>query len=82
MCPFLSLLQVELCTADSHLVAMLHKVLNAVLQSEQTWAPFHKGDAVHREATLQGRHLEELIEDDVGIGVVLDINDDAHTLAS
>ena len=44
---FLCLLQVELCAADGHVVTVLHKVLHALFQAQQTWTTSHQGDAVH-----------------------------------
>ncbi len=43
---------------------------------------WHKGDAVYGEAALQGRHLEELVEDDLGVGIPLHVHDDAHALTA
>ena len=31
---------------------------------------------------MQGRHLEELVEDDVGVGVAFYVYDDAHALSA
>ncbi len=78
----LCLLQVELCAADGHVVTVLHKVLHAFLQTQETWTASHEGDAVHGEGTLEGSHLEELVEEYVGIGVALHVHHDAHTLSA
>ena len=50
MSPLLSLIKIELCPAKNHLVTMLHKVLDEVLEVERTRTSVYKGDIVHREA--------------------------------
>ena len=42
----------------------------------------HKGDAVDRETALQSSHLEELVEDDFGVGIFLHVYDDTHALTA
>jgi hypothetical protein len=40
---FLGLSQVIFCTANGHIMTMLHKVLDALLKRKQTWdVPFTK----------------------------------------
>ena len=68
---------------------MLNEVRDAILQREQFRTQLrvvvlvgHQRDAVDREAALQCGHLEELVEDDLGVGVFLHIDDDAHALTA
>ena len=82
MCAFLCLLQVELCTTDSDIVTMFNKVLNTLTKAQQTWTTRYQCDTVYRERTLQCCHLEELIQNDVCIGITLHINNDTHTLTA
>ena len=82
MSTLLGFLQVVFRTTDSHVMTVLHEVLHTLLQGEQARTTLHQCDIVHREAALQGRHLEQLIQDHVGIGVFLHIDDDAHTLTT
>ena len=74
--------QVELCATDGHVVTMFHEILYAFLQREQTRTAFHQSDAVHGESTLQCGHLEQFVQDDLGIGVAFHVNDNAHTLSA
>ena len=78
----LRLLQVKLCTTDGNIMTMLHEVLHALLQGEQARTTIHQGDAVDRERTLQCSHLEELVQEHIGIGITLHIHYDTHTLAT
>ena len=82
MSALLSLLQVELRAADGHLMPVLNEVLYAVLERQQPRATVDKGDAVDRERALEGCHLEQLVEDDIGIGIAAHVDDDTHTLAA
>ena len=82
MCTLLRLLQVELGTADGDVMTMLNEVLDALTQAQQAWTPAHQCDAVHGERTLQRRHLEELVEDDIRIGITLHVDDNPHPLAA
>ena len=78
---FLGFAQVILRTADNDLMTVLDEIADTVLQGEQLGTTLYQGDAVHAETGLQGRHLEELVQDDPSIGIALDINDDTHTVA-
>ena len=44
---FLRLAQFVLGAADGHVVTVLHEILHAVLECEQTWTALDQGDAVH-----------------------------------
>ena len=81
VCPLFCLAEVILCTANGDFVTMSHKVADEVLQCEQLRTAFHESDAVHAEACLQRRHLEELVEHDSCIGIALQINHDTHAFA-
>ena len=85
----LCLLQVELRTPDRYVVTMFHEVADTVLQVQQARTELqliggirHQGNIVHREGALQCRHLEQFIEDDIGIGITPHVNNDAHTLSA
>ncbi len=78
----LGLAQVEFRAADGHVVTVLDEIAHTLLQREQTRTAFDQSDAVDRERTLQGGHLEELVEDDIRIGLFFHIDHDAHTLPS
>ena len=78
----LSLLEVVLCAAYGDVVTVLYEILNALLKREQTRATVDKRNAVDRERRLHGCHLVELVEDDVGVGVALHVDNDTHSLAA
>ena len=78
----LCLLQVELGAAYGHVMPVVDEVAHAVLQREQPWAALHERYAVHRERALQGRHLEQLVEYHVGVGLALHVNHYSHALSS
>ena len=86
MSTLLGFAQVVLCTADDHLVTMLHEVLDTVTQREHlgsqfiTFATRDEGYAVDTEGGLQLSHLEQFVEHHAGIGIALHINHDAHTV--
>ena len=78
----LSLLEVVLCAAYGDVVTVLHEVLHALLQCEQTRATVDKRNAVDRERRLHSCHLVELVEDYIGVGVALHVDNDTHSLAT
>ena len=82
MGPLLSLTQIVLGATDGHIMTMLHEILDALLQVQQTGTTLHKCDIIDRERTLQGCHLEEFVEQHIGIGITLHIHDDTHTLTT
>ena len=73
--------QFELRAANDDIVAVLHEDLYAVFQRQRLGASVYEAHAVDGKGTLQGRHLEELVQDDVGVGVALHVHHDAHTFA-
>ena len=76
----LCLLQLILGAADGHVVTMLHEILHAVLERQQARTAIDQRDGVDRETALQCCHLEELVEQYVGIGIALAVHHDAHAL--
>ena len=85
----LSFLQVVLGATDGHLMAVLNEVADAFTQAEQLRTHLtmstrdgHQSDIVYRERALQSRHLEQLIQNHVGIGIALAVNHDTHTLTA
>ena len=89
MCLLLSLCQVELGTTDDHLMTMGNEVLDELLQVEEFWHTKSlgmtrngdKSNIIDREVGLQFGHLIELVEDDIGVDILLEVDDDAHALA-
>ena len=65
-----------------------HEVCDKILKVEQLWHTkslwmsryWHESDVVDTEIRLQLSHLEELVEQYIGIYSLLHINHDAHTL--
>ena len=82
VCAVLRLFQVEFRASYGHIVTVFNKVAHAVFEREQAWASLHQCDAVHRERALQSRHLEQLVENHVGVGLALHVHHDAHALSS
>ena len=88
MCLLLSLCQVELGTTDDHLMTMGNEVLDELLQVEEFWHTKSlwmtrngdKSNIIDREVGLQFGHLIELVEDDIGVDILLEVDDDAHAL--
>ena len=78
----LSLLEVVLCAAYGDVVTVLYEILNALLKREQTRATVDKRNAVDRERRLHSCHLVELVEDYIGVGVALHVDNDTHTLTA
>ena len=50
MSSLLSLLKIELCSAEDNLMSMLDKVLDKLLEVQCTWTSIHESHVVHREA--------------------------------
>src|SRR5690606_7901712 len=78
--PLQRLAELELGTPAHHFVSVLHEVVEHLLQAQ------HPGDAVHQrqhddaEGALHLRVLIELVQDDVGNRIPLQLHDDAHPL--
>ena len=72
--------QVKLGAAYHHVVAVLDEAGNAVLEREQFRPAVYQCDAVDGEGGLEGRHLEELVQHDVGVVVALHVDDNAHAV--
>ena len=85
---FLCLIEVKLGAANHHLMTVSHEVCDEVLKVEQLWHAkclwmswdWHESDIVYAEIRLQLGHLEELVEQYIGIDSLLHIDHDAHTL--
>ena len=63
-------------------MTMLYEVLHALFQREQTGTTLYQCDIVDRERTLQGCHLKQLVQQYVGIGIALHVNNDTHPLTT
>ena len=82
MSTLLCFLQVVLGSANGDIMTMLHEILHALLQRQQTRTSFHQRNIVDRERALQCRHLEQLVQEHIGIGITLHVYDDTHTLTA
>ena len=78
----LCFLQVKLGATDSHVMTVVNKVLYTLLERQQLRASVYQRDTVHRERALQCCHLEQFVQDNVGIGITSYVNNDTHTLTS
>ena len=75
---FFRLAQIILRPTDNHIVTMVHKVRDAILQRQQLGTPFHQRYAIHAEAGLQRSHLEQFVQYDICVGVAFHIHHDTH----
>jgi hypothetical protein len=72
------LLQFVAGAAGDDRAAVVEEVLEAVAQAQHGGAAVGDGDHVDAEADLQVAHFKERVEDDLGGGVALDLDPDAH----
>ena len=79
--PLFSLAEVVLRAADGNIVTMGDEIADEVLQGEQLRTPLNQGDAVHAETRLHRCHLEELVQNDTGVSIALQVNHDTHAFA-
>ena len=80
MCTCLGFAKLELCAANDYIVAVKQEVVDNLLEIERLRTSVHKCYIVHAERRLHLRHLEELVEHHIGVGVTLYVDHDAHTL--
>ena len=80
MCTLASLAELVLSAAYHHLVAMLHKGREQLLEREQLGTAVDKGDIVDRKRRLHLGHLEELVEHHRRVCVGAQLDDDTHTV--
>ncbi len=80
MCTFLGFPEVELGASYHHLVAVSYELADELLEVECLGAAVYERDIVHAEGCLHLGHLVELVEDHVGVGVALELDDYAHSL--
>ena len=66
--------------ARHNFAAVRQEVHDHLLQVEQRRLAVHEGDHVHAEALLHLRHLEEVVEHDLGHGALLEVDADADLL--
>ncbi len=74
------LVHLELRAARHHLFAVLHEVLDELLEVQQLRTSMHQGDVVHRETALQLGELEQLVQNHVGHHIVTQHVDDADAV--
>ena len=67
--------------AHHHLGAVLHEVLNQLLEVERHRASLHQADVVDAERALQLRVLKQVVEHHAGHGVAPQVVHDAHAVA-
>ena len=73
--------ELELGAPGDHLLAEAHEAFDDVAQVQRLGPAAADGEHVGREARLGLGVAPELVEDDVGRGVALQVDDDAHALA-
>ena len=77
----LSLLQIEARTAHDDIVAVVYEVADKLLEVKQLWAAIDQRDVVNRKRCLQGGILVERVENNARHSILLQDDDDTHTLA-
>ena len=78
---FPGLFQVILGAAAHHLILELHILLDHLLQGHHLGHLVVDGQHDDTYGILQLSVLIQLIQDDLGVGILAHVNDDAHTLA-
>ena len=66
---------------DHDLASEVDEVSQRLLESEQLRSPVYERQHVRSKGRLQRRHLVELVEDDVPLGVAPKLDHDAHAFA-
>ena len=79
--PLLGFGQLVLGAANDDFGAVLHKVVDELLQVQRHRAALHEAHVVHAKRTLQLRILVEVIKHHAGHGVALEVVHDAHAVA-
>ena len=74
------LVQLELGAADDHLFAEGEEGVEKAAKAHLLGPPLIEGEHVHAEGRLQRRVAIELVQDDVGGGVALEVDDHAHAV--
>ena len=77
---FLCFAQFVFCAPDHHVVAVVDECFYKILEIEQTRTSVDKSHVVDRECRLHCCHLVELVEHHIGVGVLTELDDDAHAL--
>ena len=72
--------EIEASAPENHLMAVFKEQTDQVFQGQQFRTAMDKRDVVHAERTLQGRHLEKLVEHYTGVGVTLHVDDNTHSV--
>ena len=80
VCAFLCFLLVELRAPYHHVVAVFHEIVDELLEVEEHGASLDQRDVVDTEARLELGQFEEFVEDDLGVVLSFDIDDDSHAL--
>src|SRR5262249_8557528 len=80
--PPLGLAQQILGPAADDLDAMPQKLLQHLLETERSRPAVHQGQQNDAHRLLQRRELIQLIQHQLGVGVALDVGDEAHGLAA
>ena len=79
--PIARLAQIEQRAARDHVAAVVDEVLQRLLERQDLRAPVDDRQHVDAERLLQRRHLLQVVQDDLGDGVLLELDDDAHAVA-
>ena len=77
----LGLVEVEFSAAHNHLVTEVYEVGDNLLERERARTALYQSDVVDGETALERSVFEKGIEHHVGIGALLDAEDDADALA-
>ena len=81
MRPLLGSAQLVLGATDDHLALVVDVVADQLPQGERARHVVDQGNHVHPERGLHGGVLVELVEDDFGDRVALELDHDAHAMA-
>ena len=77
----LGLVQLEARATNDHVNPVVDVDLQHPLQREQARLLVHQGQQLHAERRLQGRVLEQLVQDLARLGVALQLDDDRNAVA-
>ena len=75
---FLSFAEEEARTACDDVVAMVDKGFDELFDVERLGTAVDQSDVVDAERGLHLGHLVELVEDDIGVGIGFEFDDNAH----
>ena len=80
MGPLLRLVQLEPCTPGYHFLLVLEVIINQFPQIQHPGLAVYEGQHVGAEVFLHGRMLEEHIQHNLRLNILLQFDDNPHTL--